>query len=67
MFLQSALVWAAVILLAVILDVWLIRWAHQKWWVDEAGPQVRVLGRYSPVLTWLKYRRWPALKPPPAK
>jgi len=62
MFLQSALVGAAVILLAVILDVWLIRWSHQKWRVDETGPQVWVLGRYSPVLTWLKYRRWPAVR-----
>lgn len=62
MFLQSTLVWAAVIFLAVILDVWLILWARQKWRVDETGPQVRVLGRYSPMLTWLKYRRLPVIQ-----
>jgi hypothetical protein len=57
--------WAALIGLTLLLDAWLVRWARRRWQVDEASPHVRAWGTYSPVLTWLKYRRLPLLKPRP--
>lgn len=56
--LNSAYVaWIVLIGLTAMLDVWLVRWARANWQVDETRPHVRVWGKYSPVLTWLKYRR----------
>ncbi|MBM2848562.1 MAG: glycosyl transferase, family 39, partial [Anaerolineales bacterium] len=49
--------WIILTGLAVVLDVWLIRWVRRNWQADESSPHVRVLGSYSPILTWLKYRR----------
>ena len=54
--------WIIVIGLAALLNVWLVRWVRDNWQVDETRPHVRVWGRYSPVLTWLKYRRLPPVK-----
>ena len=68
MFAHNAyLTWIVLVGLVGLLDAWCIRWMRRRWMVDEASPHVRVLGNYSPILTWLKYRRLPALKPPPAQ
>ncbi|HLF25599.1 MAG TPA: hypothetical protein VJG32_04635 [Anaerolineae bacterium] len=51
----------ALVLLAVGADVILIGWSRRAWKPDDSSPQVRLLGMYSPILTWLKYRRLPRL------
>jgi hypothetical protein len=43
--------------LAVFLSLAMLWAGRRAWQVDDSQPQVRVLGVYSPVLTWLKYRR----------
>ncbi len=58
--------WIIVIGLAALLNVWLVRWVRENWQVDETSPHVRVWGQYSPVLTWLKYRRLPPVKRRPS-
>jgi hypothetical protein len=62
---QTTLTLVAVAL-AVALGLGLLYLARRAWPVDEHAPQVRLLGAYSPVLTWLKYRRLPKLAPKPA-
>ena len=48
-----------VLALAVGLALALIVLLRRVWQVDRNDPQVRVGGVYSPILTWLKYRRLP--------
>ncbi|MBI3362709.1 MAG: hypothetical protein HY023_16530, partial [Chloroflexi bacterium] len=48
------------VVLAIAIDFGLIRWLRRRWKADDTGPQVRLFGAYSPVLTWLRYRRLPA-------
>ncbi len=48
------------VVLAVGLALGLIYWLHHYWQVDDHDAQVRVGGAYSPILTWLRYRRLPA-------
>jgi hypothetical protein len=57
---QSATVIVAV--LAVVISLGIILAARVNFQVDQAMPYVKVLGMYSPFLTWLKYRRLPRLK-----
>ncbi|MBI3763186.1 MAG: glycosyltransferase family 39 protein [Chloroflexi bacterium] len=70
--LQQVYVPIAAILAAVVADVLLMRWLGRYRPADSAEGQsvqeVRVLGAFSPVLTWMKYRRVPPLKKlePPA-
>ncbi|MBI3763047.1 MAG: glycosyltransferase family 39 protein [Chloroflexi bacterium] len=49
---------------AVVLDLVIMRWAGRRLRPgsgdERNGAVVRVFGAYSPVLTWLKYRRLPA-------
>ncbi len=45
--------------LAVVLTIGLLLLARRVWPVDDQEPYVRLLGAYSPILTWLKYRRLP--------
>ena len=58
-------VWSA-IFFAIVLDLVLMRWLGSRWRHPRATgaqsqPEVRVLGVFSPVLTWLKYRWRPRL------
>jgi hypothetical protein len=48
-----------VFILTVLLIAGLVYFSRKVWQVDETAEQVRVLGIYSPILTWLKYRRLP--------
>jgi uncharacterized membrane protein len=62
----QTIVWIAIIIFDIALTVYLTRWARRQWLSDESTPHVRVLGKYSPILTWLKYRRFPPLKRTPS-
>ncbi len=63
------LVWVgSALLFAIVLDLVLIRWLASRWrhpraTSEQGQPEVRVLGVFSPVLTWLKYRWVPRLAP----
>jgi hypothetical protein len=37
--------------------------AHAHWSPNKNMPQVKVPGLYSPVLTWIRYRQFPVIKP----
>lgn len=57
------------VVLAVALDLGLMRWARRYWQRREAADpdggnaqEVRLFGAFSPVLTWLKYRRLPQMR-----
>jgi hypothetical protein len=52
------------IAVAIVLDLGLIVLGRLSWKPDEANPQVRVFGVYSPFLTWLKYRRLSGTRQP---
>jgi len=67
----SPFIWAVLISLAVALDLWLMRRARRYWLQHGIGsrrtngePAGYVFGVFSPVLTWLKYRRRPAFRWP---
>ena len=52
----------ALILVLIVVNAVLIGVYRLIWEPDASSPQVRVLGRYSALLTWLKYRRLPGMK-----
>jgi hypothetical protein len=51
-----------VFILVVFLDLVLIYWLRRRGKPADSDPQVRLFGIYSPVLTWLKYRKLPERK-----
>ena len=53
-----------VVFVAVIATIGLLRFSRTIWPANEhTREQVRLFGTYSPLLTWLKYRRLPPVKP----
>lgn len=49
------------IIVAIVGDLWLMRRLRRLWQKTEISPgqpEVSLFGRYSPLLTWLKYRTW---------
>lgn len=54
------LIFLGVLAAAIVLDLILMRWIRQRWRVRSGDRQVRVAGVFSPVLTWIRYRRLPA-------
>ncbi len=50
------------VIAAFLLCLVLVYAARTLWSPDENSPRVKVLGAYSPVLTWIKYRRLPKIK-----
>lgn len=65
---QIILVIALLFLLAVFIDWQLMRWLASRWQRnctrESRGRGVYLFGRFSPILTWLKYHR---SEPPPAR
>jgi len=62
-------VWGLAVLVALALDVWLIRLARRFWKRRGVGDsqqqgEVHMLGAFSPILTWLRYRRLPGFEGP---
>lgn len=61
--------WGLLVLVAVALDVWLMRVARRFWRQRGVGHQprageVHAFGAFSPLLTWLRYRRLPGFDGP---
>jgi hypothetical protein len=51
-----------VVFLALVAALLVIRWARTAIQPDVRTPRVEVLGVYSPILTWLRYRQLPAVQ-----
>jgi hypothetical protein len=49
---------AGTVAVALVLTFGLVRYSRRLWPPDGARAQVRFFGTYSPVMTWLTYRRW---------
>ena len=62
---QAVLQWA-IGGLAVLVAAGLLYFWRRAARVDATKPQVRVLGLYSPILTWLRYARLPSSAAPAA-
>jgi hypothetical protein len=48
------------LVLAILAGMVLLLLWRAVWTIDESTPHARIFGMYSPILTWLKYRRLPA-------
>lgn len=67
---EQVCLWTAVVPLVIALDLWLLRWLRGYFRQrgignGQSGQEVRAFGAFSPVLTWLKYRRLPEIQKPP--
>ncbi len=51
-----------IVLAAIVLALVWMAFSRALWRADESGPQARLFGVYSPILTWLRYRRMPVMK-----
>jgi len=51
-----------VILILAVIDLTIMLWIRNRWEPADSSNQGYFLGTYSPILTWLKYRKLPKMK-----